>query len=251
MADKPIKAVLFDLGDTLLNFGRVDTGALFLKAGRVSYEYLKSAGQPVSGYQRYLWGNLLGIKAKSLVSELFGNDFDSLEVLKYYGKRKKYTLTKEQWKNVNDCWYQPLKEQTDVESDILESLGKLRDAGLKMGIISNTFVNACSLDNHLEELDMLDFFPMRIYSYQYPFRKPNVKIFLEAARRIETPPENTLFVGDRINKDVKGALKAGMKPVLMSAYTNEGKKRPEGIIEIDKISELPEIVKNINSNTAN
>jgi putative hydrolase of the HAD superfamily len=83
---------------------------------------------------------------------------------------------------------------------------------------------------------MLEFFPMRIYSYQYNFRKPNTKIFRAAAERIETQPENILFVGDRINKDVNGAIKAGMKPVLISAYTNAGKKRPEGTIEIEKIS---------------
>lgn len=247
MANKQIKAVIFDLGDTLLNFGKVDTGSLFLKAGRVSYDYLKSAGQPVCGFQRYLWGNLLGIRVQSFFSSIFGNDFDSLEVLKTYGRRKKYTLTDQQWEDVNRCWYQPLKELTTVESDIIETLTKLRDAGLKLGILSNTFVNACSLDRHLEELAILEFFPMRIYSYQYNFRKPSLKIFRVAVECIETPPENILFVGDRINKDVNGALEAGMKPVLITAYTNAGKKRPEGTIEIEKISKLPEIIKNINS----
>jgi putative hydrolase of the HAD superfamily len=250
LANPQIKAVIFDLGDTLLNFGKVDTGSLFLKAGRVSYEYLKDAGQPVCGFQRYLWGNLLGIRAQVFFSGLIGNDFDSLEVLKTYGQRKKYTLTDEQWEDVNRCWYQPLKELTSVESDILETLAKLRDAGLKLGILSNTFVNACSLDSHLEELGMLEFFPMRIYSYQYKHRKPSVKIFRAAAERIETPAENILFVGDRIKKDVNGALKAGMRPVLINAYTNAGKKRPAGTIEVDKISELPEIIKNINTTTS-
>ncbi len=247
MANPQIKAVIFDLGDTLLNFGRVESGALFLKAGRISYEYMKNAGQPVCGFQRYLWGNLLGIRAQVFFSGIFGNDFDSLEVLKTYGQRKKYTLTDQQWEDVNRCWYQPLKELTSVESDILETLAKLKDAGLKLGILSNTFVNACSLDRHLEELGMLEFFPMRIYSYQYDYRKPNVKIFRAAADRIETPAENILFVGDRVNKDVNGALKAGMQPVLITAYTNSGKKRPAGTIEIDKISKLPEIIKNINT----
>ena len=90
---------------------------------------------------------------------------------------------------------------------------------------------------------------MRMYSYQYDFRKPNVKIFHAAAEQIETPAANILFVGDRINKDVNGALKAGMRPVLIKAYTNAGKKRPDGTIEIEKVAELPEIIKNINSGT--
>jgi putative hydrolase of the HAD superfamily len=247
LSNTEIKAVIFDLGDTLLNFGKVDTGSLFLKAGHVSYDYLKNAGQPVCGFQRYLWGNLLGIRAQVFFSGLFGNDFDSLDVLKTYGKRKKYTLSEEQWQDVNNCWYQPLKELTKVEDDLVETLSTLRDSGLKLGILSNTFVNSCALDGHLEELGILEFFQMRIYSYEYKFRKPNVKIFNAAAERIETPAANILFVGDRINKDVKGSLKAGMTPVLIKAYTNAGKKRPEGTIEIDKISELPEIIKKINT----
>ncbi|MBW8014969.1 MAG: HAD family hydrolase [Planctomycetes bacterium] len=249
LADKQIKAVIFDLGDTLLNFGKVDTGSLFLKAGRLSYEYLKNADQPVGGFQRYLWGNLLGIRAQSFFSGLFGNDFDSLEILKTYGHRKKYTLTDEQWEDVNRCWYQPLKELTKVESDLIETLTALKDAGLKLGILSNTFVNACSLDTHLQELGILDFFPMRIYSYQYEFRKPNIKIFQTAAEKIDTPAANILFVGDRVNKDVNGALKAGMRAALIKTYTNAGKQRPEGTIEIEKIAELPEIIKKINSGT--
>lgn len=249
LSNTPIQAVIFDLGDTLLNFGRVSAGSLFLKAGRVSYDYLKAAGQPVGGFQRYLWGNLLGIRLRSFFSGLFGNDFDSLEVLKTYGLRKKYTLTDEQWKDVNRCWYQPLKELTTVESDLVETLTSLKDSGLKLGILSNTFVNACALDAHLEDIGILDFFPIRIYSYEYKFRKPNVNIFQTAAEQIETPAANILFVGDRINKDINGALKAGMRPVLIKAYTNAGKKRPDGTIEIEKVAELPEIIKNINSGT--
>ncbi|MCF7955520.1 MAG: HAD family hydrolase [Phycisphaerae bacterium] len=249
MSNTPIKAVIFDLGDTLLNFGRVDTGSLFLKAGRLSYDYLKAAGQPVGGFQRYLWGNLLGIRAKSFISGLFGNDFDSLEVLKTYGLRKKYNLTDEQWEDVNRCWYQPLKELTSVESDLVETLTSLKDSGLKLGLLSNTFVNACSLDAHLEEIGILEFFPMRMYSYQYEFRKPNVKIFQAAAEQIDIPAANILFVGDRINKDINGALKVGMRAALIKSYTNAGKKRPDGTIEIEKVAELPEIIKNINSGT--
>ena len=84
MAEQIIKAVLFDLGDTLIDFGKVDTAKLFFEAGKVSYDYLKKAKQPVPIFQRYLWGNLLGIRAQSFFAEIFCNDFDSLEVLKAY-----------------------------------------------------------------------------------------------------------------------------------------------------------------------
>ena len=49
-------------------------------------------------------------------------------------------------------------------------------------------------------------------------------------------------MGDRIDNDVKGALRAGMKPVLKNAYTNADKKVRNGVVRIDKIAELIDIV---------
>ena len=94
---------------------------------------------------------------------------------------------------------------------------------------------------------MLDFFPYRLYSYQFEFRKPDRRIFQAAADRMSEPAENILFVGDRIDKDIEPALKAGMRAVLKSAYTNVGKNVPAGVWEIDRIAGLPAIIENVNN----
>ncbi len=246
MEQKTIKAVLFDLGDTLVNFGKVDRATLFMEAARNSYDYLKRAGQPVGSFRLYVWRNVFGMRSKTAISGIIGRDFDSLEVLRYSGSQQGWNLTDEQWEDVNKCWYEPLKRRGQIEGDLGETLGKLRDAGLKLGIVSNTFVHACSLDAHLDELGILDFFDLRIYSYQLKYRKPNKRIFIEGAERLGVEPEETLFVGDRINKDVKGAIRADMIPVLKTAYTSEGKRVPNGVLKIDKIAELPEIIAGMN-----
>ena len=93
---------------------------------------------------------------------------------------------------------------------------------------------------------MIGFFDTRVYSCEFGFRKPDKRIFLEAARQVGAEPANIIYVGDRINKDVKGALRAGMKPVLKNAYTNADKKVPDGVERIERISELPELVGKIN-----
>ena len=64
---------------------------------------------------------------------------------------------------------------------------------------------------------------------------------------LDTPPENIMYVGDRIDFDVKGSLKANMLPVLKSGYTNENKRIPPGILKIDHISQLPAIISETNS----
>mgnify|MGYP002684141250 CR=1 FL=1 len=41
-----IKAVLFDLGDTLLSFGKLSKTRLILQGARASYDYLREQDQP-------------------------------------------------------------------------------------------------------------------------------------------------------------------------------------------------------------
>ena len=235
------------MGETLINFGKMDIAALFTEAGRLSYAYLKEHAQPVPSFRRYLWSNLLSIRLHSLFAGVTGKDFDSLIAIRKYGIRKGFDLTDQQWNRINWCWYKPLRDKATVEPDIQTTLTKLQQAGVKLGIVSNTFVNSNALDRHLEEEGIIDFFPMRIYSYQFSKRKPHKSIFLAAANKIDTPPENIMYVGDRIDNDVKGSQKANMIPVLKTAYTNKNKKIPPGILKIDLISQLPDILNEFNS----
>jgi putative hydrolase of the HAD superfamily len=143
-----------------------------------------------------------------------------------------------------------LSKVATTEPKIKETLTTLKNSGLKLGIVSNTFVNGCSLDKHLKQLGILDFFTVRVYSYEFNFRKPNTQIFKVAARRIGEALENILYVGDRIDKDIKPAVKTGMQAVLKAAYTNAGKETPRGAWKIDRLCELPGLIEKINTQTA-
>src|SRR4030042_6821581 len=95
-----------------------------------------------------------------------------------------------------------------AEPETKETLAALKDNGLKLGILSNTFVHGTSLEKHLQQLGVLGFFTVRLYSYEFPFRKPDARIFKAALERIGEPAENILYVGDRIDKDIKPAIKS-------------------------------------------
>jgi len=241
-----IRAVLFDLGETLVNFGKIDSGRLFKEAGRRSYTFLKKLNQPVGRFRRYFWRNMWGLYVRYYISLITGRDFDSLALLEKYGRMRGFNLSREEWQELNWLWYEPLRKRARTEPDLAETLTKLTEAGLKLGIVSNTFVSAGALDRHLTEEGLIGFFDTRVYSCEFGFRKPDKRIFLEAARQVGAEPANIIYVGDRINKDVKGALRAGMKPVLKNAYTNAGKKAPDSVERIDNIAELPDLVGKIN-----
>ena len=246
MPNQPIKAVFFDLGDTLLNFGKVDVKSVFKQASHDSYDYLLSTGQKPPKFKLYALINYIAIQYKSILAALTGNDFDSLELLKKVGSR--YHLTPEQWDQLSEKWYIPLKKYCSTEPDLPQTLQTLKDMNLKLAIISNTFVTASTLNNHLKEVNIFEYFDEIVYSYQLPWRKPNPRIFKHMAEQFNLKTENIMYVGDRIDKDIIPSIKLNITPVLKKAYTNHGKTPPQGTINIEKISQLPEIIKNINNN---
>jgi putative hydrolase of the HAD superfamily len=249
LSDEQIKAVFFDLGETLVNFGKVDSGRLFKEAARLSYGFLQQLKQKVDSFGYYFLRNLVSIRVHYLFSNIISRDFDSLALLKKIGRKWHLQLNEQQWQYLAWLWYEPLGKIATVETNIIETLEKLKNAGLKLGIVSNTFVHGSSLDKHLRQLGLLDFFPVRIYSYNYSFRKPDQRIFKMAADQAGEEPKKTMFVGDRLDNDIKGALKAQMHPVLKNAYTNNGKKVPKGVLKINSLSELPEVIEKINTQT--
>jgi HAD superfamily hydrolase (TIGR01549 family) len=243
--DKRIKAILFDLGETLLSFGQVNTARLFRQGAKASYKFLQDAGQPVGNFRYYCWRNLMALRVRYWISNISGIDFDALALLKSINTKIGVGLNEQQWQHLAWLWYEPLSKVGRIETKTAETLAALKNLGLKLGILSNTFINSSSLEKHLDQLGVLDYFSVRLYSYEFNFRKPDTRIFKAAAHRIGETLENILFVGDRIDKDIRPALKAGMAAVLKAAYTNIGKKIPKGVWQINLLSELPALVKKI------
>lgn len=242
-----IKAVIFDLGETLLDFGKIKATRLFRQGARLSYDFLKSCGQPVGCFEYYCWRNLVALRFRHLISNITKKDINSSALLRGIGKKKGIKLDGQQWRHFAWLWYEPLSKIATTEPKIAETLEALRKLGLKLGILSNTFVSGHSLEKHLKQLGLLDFFTVRMYSYEFDFRKPDTRIFKIAAERIGEAVENIMYVGDRIDKDIIPTLKIGMTPVLKAAYTNAGKKLPEGIRKIKHLSELPSLIEKNNA----
>lgn len=241
-----IQAVLFDLGETLISFGKVDAVAIFKQGGGLAYNFLRGLNQPTGPLSLFLLRHLLIIRFFQLLSSITGRDFDSFELLKKTERMRGVSLTDEQWREFGWLWYEPLSRLGSIEPDLVQTLEKLKSAGLKIGILSNTFINAFILEKHLEQFNLPGYFSVRLYSYQFKYRKPNPKIFIDAAQTIGCLPENVLYVGDRLDNDVAGAVRANMTPVLKRACTNAGKTIPQNVAVVENLSELPALISRLN-----
>jgi len=71
------------------------------------------------------------------------------------------------------------------------------------------------------------YFDPIIVSGDFGFRKPDKRIFEAALRGLNLPPENVLFVGNDMYRDVYGAQQFGLKTLYFSS--NQGRKTAEGV----------------------
>ncbi len=67
--------MVFDLGETLLNFGKVETMRSFGKAQRLTYDYLMSHGQPAGSFWWYFIRNHGCHPGEDFVGQYYGQGF--------------------------------------------------------------------------------------------------------------------------------------------------------------------------------
>jgi len=100
---------------------------------------------------------------------------------------------------------------------IADVLGRLRDRGLRVGLVSNT---GRTWDRYLRELQddlgIGGFFDVRVFSDEVGRRKPERAIFEAALRPIGLRPGEVVHVGDDLDADVAGAKGIGMRAVWFS-----------------------------------
>jgi HAD superfamily hydrolase (TIGR01509 family) len=103
-----------------------------------------------------------------------------------------------------------------LEPGVSRVLGQLKQAGLKIGVISNTE------DGRLEELLKLmeidAYFDLLVDSHLVGLRKPDAAIFHYALQQLEVAPGDAVYIGDSYGHDVLGAKGAGLRAILLDPF---------------------------------
>ncbi|HEU4680364.1 MAG TPA: HAD-IA family hydrolase [Gemmatimonadales bacterium] len=100
-----------------------------------------------------------------------------------------------------------------VEERTPQALARLRAAGLRLGVVSNSDGR---VDQALQEAGLRDYFDVVIDSSLAGVEKPDPRIFQAALEALGVGPEEALYVGDLYEVDVEGARAAGIEAVLLT-----------------------------------
>ena len=116
--------------------------------------------------------------------------------------------------------------------DVIETLTRLKLEKIKLGIVTN----AVKEDYYpiLQRLNVRQYFDVVVGIDSCRKAKPATEIFLYAVNRLRMKPSQVLFVGDLIERDYEGAMKAGLKPLLIDR-TEKNLKNADSIRDVREI----------------
>lgn len=139
---------------------------------------------------------------------------------------------------------------TYLDPETKPVLTKLREK-YPVGLITN-WEHAPRIYELVDELGLSSYLDVITVSDEVGYAKPDPRIFTPALEAIGATAEDSYYVGD-MDLDVEGALKAGLKPVLIKRiesnsewyqYSRESQcnYNPDDVIIIKSLTELPELL---------
>lgn len=118
-------------------------------------------------------------------------------------------------------------------------LAELKRAGVRLGI--GTDMTADWQYVKLDRLGLLPWFDFVVTSEEVSQEKPGERFFALCLEKAQCPAEECAFVGDNVNKDVAGALRAGMRPVWYRPRPG-GPEAPPGALRVERLDRLPALL---------
>lgn len=246
----PIRAVYFDLGSTLLYFDgqwpealTASDNILFTALHQAGFQldqpaFLAEFRQRMEAYFALREDEYLEYTTESVLRRLladFGYPEVSTDMLQAALARK-HAVTQAHW--------QP-------ETDTLPTLIALKQAGYRIGLISNAS-DATDVHALIDKAQIRPYLQSIVISAEFGQRKPAATIFEHALRELNAAPAEAVMVGDSLGADVAGAHNVGMRAVWITRRVDTPENRsladelqPDGVIAA--LSELPHLLERWNT----
>lgn len=219
-----VKAVIFDLDNTLIDFMKMKT-----QATDAAIEAMIDAGLKIEKKR--------ALKIMNRLYKKYGIEYQKIfdKFLKEIAKRvdKKILAS-------GVVSYRRIKEgYVEPYPNVIPTLIELIRRGYTLCIISDA--PSFQVWSRLAGMKLQHFFDFVIAFEETKVKKPHELPFKLALKKLKLKPEEIMMVGDDPRKDIKGAKKLGMVTVL-AKYGQVFKGKVKADFEINDISELLEIL---------
>lgn len=226
----PIKGVIFDLDNTLLDFMKMKEVAVksairgMIEAG-LEIDEVESFKDIISIYEEFGWENQKVFDV--FLTKSIGyvdNKFLAAGIVAYRRAREANLLA---YPNVN------------------RTLVNLTKLGIKLAVVSDAPSREAWM--RIYYLNLYHFFDAVITFDDSGERKPSSTPFEMALKKLKLKPQDSLMIGDWPDRDVVGAKQIGMRTAFAVYGDTFGTKYSGADWDIQDISEIITIIKQINN----
>ncbi|MBD68056.1 MAG: hypothetical protein CMG43_04600 [Candidatus Marinimicrobia bacterium] len=226
----PIKGVIFDLDNTLLDFMKMKEVAVksairgMIEAG-LEIDEIESFKDIISIYEEFGWENQKVFDV--FLTKSIGyvdNKFLAAGIVAYRRAREANLLA---YPNVN------------------RTLVNLTKLGIKLAVVSDAPSREAWM--RIYYLNLYHFFDAVITFDDSGERKPSSTPFEMALKKLKLKPQDSLMIGDWPDRDVVGAKQIGMRTAFAVYGDTFGTKYSGADWDIQDISEIITIIKQINN----
>jgi len=207
------KAVLLDLGNTLIHFFEISEFPQILKRCIAEvYNFLHHKNLVNLSYKE-IW--------KRVNQENYENSDYSVRPLE--NRLIKIFNLKSSIRSSNliidicRCFMKPIFDQSHCYKDTLPALREIKIKGFKTAIVSNTTWGSPSnlWRKELKRFGLDPYIDVTVFCRDVGWRKPARQIFEYTLEKLKTKPEECIFVGDDPRWDILGPKAVGITPILI------------------------------------
>ena len=220
-----VKAVLFDLGGTLIRTTEIPYVMKKILKHRGINRSLEEIIQARKEAEK-------GLNFRDLTKLL--DEFwiqwniqilSNLQVKSNTRKLAKYIAT--HWWDYSNVTLYPDAEKT---------LPLLKERGLKIGLITNGLQS--DVNEILPKVGIQNFFDIIVVINTLRKMKPDVEVFHYALQKLKTVPSEAIFIGDEMEADYKGAQNSGLTAYLIDRNGNVHDQNVNKISSLDDLFKL-------------
>jgi len=215
--DHMIKAVLFDLGDTLWHFPQMPPIEVIRgeTVHRIS-DLLRAWGVEPEGELFFLGRDIRAAIEKATDEAYWGDltspDYPSLA--RSVAARKGLSITSDQAEDLWHTWnLGGVFLGRQLYPGVTETLRWLKERGYRIGSVTNRGLGGEPFREELRHHGVLDIFEVLSISCEVGYLKPHPRIFEHALDALGVDPADTVMVGDSLRADVAGAKALGMTAI--------------------------------------
>ncbi|MCH9024574.1 MAG: HAD family hydrolase [candidate division Zixibacteria bacterium] len=233
------KAVIFDLGSTLIDYLTDDWFEVSYAATQSAHQQFQDSGHSLPDFEEF-WNQLEEVKQFYRDrAQKEHQEWTIVEAVSDMFKVLEFDNNGHLAREFFDLYYKVISEKLYIYDDTIETLNWIKERVEKIGLISNTFFPE---EKHLEELDRFKIAPFldyKIFSSTFGLRKPHPDIFSKAVELAGFEPSECVYIGDRYVEDITGPANIGMPAILKKIKGREyPEEMPQSTRQISTLSEL-------------